>query len=289
MFWTKLSYRIPHSFHYHPALTKKSIIPLHNSINTIDTSSKPEMIQLTEHSSSHQLMIKKTKRSSGNILKTFYPTPTIEDYLGIIYTLSQDGEEIFGARLAELLEVTPPTVTVTLKRMVRDGWITLDPKKKVSLTRKGIDASKTVIRRHMLTEWMLSRILNIPWSQIHEEADKIEHAISDEVEQQLLRTLDDPSSCPHGNPMPDMESISNFWKPITEFNENDHLIIRRIHEFLEQNNELLILLEESEIIPGKEITITQLLPLNKTITLKSNQGSVIFGFDIAKNIFAEKL
>ena len=222
-------------------------------------------------------------------MKTFYPTPTIEDYLGIIYTLSQDGEEIFGARLAELLEVTPPTVTVTLKRMVRDGWITLDPKKMVSLTRKGIDASKTVIRRHMLTEWMLSRILNIPWSQIHEEADKIEHAISDEVEQQLLRTLDDPSSCPHGNPMPDMESISNFWKPITEFNENNHLIIRRIHEFLEQNNELLILLEESEIIPGKEITITQLLPLNKTITLKSNQGSVIFGFDIAKNIFAEKL
>ena len=167
-------------------------------------------------------------------MKTYLPTPTIEDYLGIIYTLSQDGEEIFGARLAEILEVTPPTVTVTLKRMVRDGWINLNSKKKISLTKKGIEASKTVIRRHMLTEWMLARILKIPWSQIHEEADKIEHTISEEVEQQLLKTLDDPSSCPHGNPMPDMESISDSWKPIVEFNKNDHLIIRRIHELLEE-------------------------------------------------------
>ena len=222
-------------------------------------------------------------------MTTFLPTPTIEDYLGIIYILSKDGEQIFGARLAELLEVTPPTVTITLKRMVRDGWISFDQKKKIALTQSGEDAAKAVIRRHMLTEWMLSRILNIPWSQIHDEADKIEHTISKDVEQQLLITLDDPTSCPHGNPMPDMESITDEWRPINEFSENDHLIIKRIHEFLEQDNELLVLLENQEIVPGKEIVISQLLPLNKTITLKTNKGHVTFGCDIATNIFAEKV
>ena len=100
------------------------------------------------------------------------PTPTIEDYLGIIYTLERDGEVVIGARLSELLEVSPPTVTVTLRRMVRDGWIDYDKSKKIKLTPLGIEAAKNVIRRHMLTEWMLAKILNLPWSKVHEEAHK---------------------------------------------------------------------------------------------------------------------
>ena len=94
------------------------------------------------------------------------PTATIEDYLGIIYTLERDGEKVIGARLAEILHVSPPTVTVTLKRMVREGWIQIDAKKQISLTPAGKDAAHSVIRRHMLTEWLLSRVLDIPWSDL---------------------------------------------------------------------------------------------------------------------------
>lgn len=93
------------------------------------------------------------------------PTPTIEDYLGIIYTLERDGEIVFGARLSKLLEVSAPTVTVTLHRMVRDGWIKVDKAKKIQLTPAGVTAAKKLIRRHMLTEWMLAKILNLPWSR----------------------------------------------------------------------------------------------------------------------------
>ena len=217
------------------------------------------------------------------------PTPTIEDYLGVIYTLQRDGEEVYGARLADLLEVSPPTVTVTLRRMVRDGWIRLDSSKKVFLTKTGILAAKAVIRRHMLTEWMLSKILGVPWSEVHEEADKIEHSISSGVEQSLLQKLKDPELCPHGNPMPGAEAISDSWNPITELKVGEKLIIRRIHEFLEDDQELLKFLETHHVIPGTSFIVKEFLPFNKTLTLINRDEEVTLGFDIAGSIYVEKI
>lgn len=215
------------------------------------------------------------------------PSPTIQDYLGIIYTLERDGEEVIGARLSELLEVSAPTVTVTLRRMVRDGWITITPAKKIDLTPKGVEAAKAVIRRHMLTEWMLAKILNLPWSKVHEEADKIEHSISSEVELSLIDTLDDPTQCPHGNPMPGQESLSLNWKPLADAAANDRIIIRRIHEFLEQDPVLMDFLEANRIVPGEQAVVFEVLPFNKTITLKNNSGTVTLGLDIARSIYIE--
>ena len=216
------------------------------------------------------------------------PTPTIEDYLGIIFTLERDGEEVIGARLSELLEVSAPTVTVTLRRMVRDGWITITPVKKIQLSPKGVEAAKAVIRRHMLTEWMLAKILNLPWSKVHEEAHKIEHSISSEVELSLIDKLDDPALCPHGNPMPGQESISSKWKPLADCITGDKIIIERIHEFLEEDPVLMDYLESHQIVPGKQAVINEILPFNKTITLKNESGNVTLGLDIAKSIYIEK-
>jgi DtxR family Mn-dependent transcriptional regulator len=216
------------------------------------------------------------------------PTPTIEDYLGIIFTLERDGEEVIGARLSELLEVSAPTVTVTLRRMVRDGWIDLNPSKKIHLTPKGVNAAKAVIRRHMLTEWMLAKILNLPWSKVHEEAHKIEHSISPEVELSLIDKLDDPALCPHGNPMPGHEALSFKWIPLEECSTGDKIIIERIHEFLEEDPVLMDFLESNQIVPGKIATVSEVLPFNKTITLKNAAGTVTLGLDITKSIFIEK-
>ena len=221
--------------------------------------------------------------------KSKSPTPTIEDYLGIIYTLHRDGEEVYGARLAELLNVSAPTVTVTLQRMVRDEWIVLDEGKKIHFTNSGLAAASTIIRRHMLTEWMLSKILKLPWSEIHEEADRIEHTISGDVEKSLQETLDDPTHCPHGNPMPGSESYSDSWRPISAFHEKDQVIIRRIHEFLESDHELMKYLENHHALPGSLATIIEVLPFNKTIKLKFSDQTVILGFDVASNIFVEPI
>lgn len=217
------------------------------------------------------------------------PTPTIEDYLGIIYTIHRDGEEVHGARLAELLNVSAPTVTVTLQRMVRDEWIVLDEEKKIYLTESGLAAARTIIRRHMLTEWMLAKILKLPWSEIHDEADKIEHTISGDVEKSLKETLADPTHCPHGNPMPGTELYSNTWRPLSAFHKEDQVIIRRIHEFLEDDRELLKYLEKYCVLPGTQATIIEVLSFNKTIKINVAGQSVILGMDVANSIFVEPI
>jgi len=217
------------------------------------------------------------------------PSPTIEDYLGIIYTLFRDGEKIYGARLADLLNVSAPTVTLTLRRMARDGWITVNATKRVQLTPQGIQAAHAVIRRHMLTEWMLAKILDIPWSEIHEEAHRLEHSISNDVEKSLSAALQGPTQCPHGNPMPGSEDVSNTWLPLDGCLENDLVVIRRIHEFLEDDQELLRFLEENRIMPGMAARIFALRPSSRKLILTVDGKNVALDFDIANHIFVEKL
>ncbi len=217
------------------------------------------------------------------------PTPTIEDYLGVMYTLDRDGESIIGAKLSELLEVSAPTVTVTLKRMIRDNWITMDQKKEIHLTKKGVAAAASIIRRHMLTEWMLSRILDVPWSQVHEEAHKIEHSISTDVAEKMQERLDDPKLCPHGNPFPGFEKMTQTWLPLVDLEQGDHFIIRRIHEFGEEDVELMGFLQKNKIQPAQQGSVKEKLPFNETFTLQISDAAVSLGFKTAKLIFVEKV
>lgn len=217
------------------------------------------------------------------------PTPTIEDYLGVMYTLDCDGESIIGAKLSELLEVSAPTVTTTLKRMIRDQWITMDEKKEIHLTKKGTAAAVSIIRKHMLTEWMLSRILDVPWSQVHEEAHKIEHSISTDVAEKMQERLDDPKLCPHGNPFPGFEKMTKDWVALSELEQGNRFIIRRIHEFGEEDLELMTFLQKNEIKPAQMGTVKEKLPFNETITLQIAHSAVPLGFKTAKMIFVEKI
>jgi DtxR family transcriptional regulator, Mn-dependent transcriptional regulator len=216
------------------------------------------------------------------------PTPTIEDYLAIIYVMEHDGDDVIAARLAESMEVTRSTVTVTLQRMERDGWIATDLGKDIRLTDAGCEAARSVIRRHMLTEWMLARMLNVPWSRIHAEADQMEHSISAEIETQMRTNLDDPQFCPHGNPLPGYEHIAAGWLPLTGMLPGEKFTIRRIHETAENNRELLEFLELNGIVPGASAEVTEILSFNQTLSLQLEKQKVALGFPAAKYIFVEK-
>jgi DtxR family Mn-dependent transcriptional regulator len=215
------------------------------------------------------------------------PTPTIEDYLAILYVMERDGEEVVAARLAESLDVAPPTVSITLKRMERDGWIVSDPQKGAHLTEAGCDAASSVIRRHMLTEWMLARMLKVPWSRVHAEADQLEHSISAEIEDQMRTNLDNPQFCPHGNPLPGYEHAADQWLPLIEVPAGEQVIIRRIHETAEEDPELLKYLEVHGIFPGTAVEVHEVLAFNQTIGLKVGNKDVIIGFPAARFIFVE--
>jgi DtxR family Mn-dependent transcriptional regulator len=129
-------------------------------------------------------------------------TPTIEEYLESIYNMAMEGDTVIGARLAERFRVSAPTVTETLKRMVRDGLVAMDDRRQITLTPRGIELAEAVLRRHRLTERFLVDMLGMQWHQVHEEACRLEHHISGAVEERVVAALDHPTTCPHGNPIP---------------------------------------------------------------------------------------
>jgi DtxR family transcriptional regulator, iron-dependent repressor len=126
----------------------------------------------------------------------------VEEYCETIYNMSMEGDAVIGARLAEKFSVAPPTVTETLKRLVRDGLVEMDQRRQVTLTPKGVDLAEAVLRRHRLTERFLVDMLGMQWHQVHEEACRLEHYISGAVEERVVTSLHAPTTCPHGNPIP---------------------------------------------------------------------------------------
>jgi DtxR family Mn-dependent transcriptional regulator len=209
---------------------------------------------------------------------------TIQDYLSLIYVMERDNEPVVGSRLAELLGVTPPTVTNTLKRMTRDGLITMN-KDGTHLTEAGWEAARVVMRRHMLMEWMMVKTL--PWSKLHSEAHQLEHAISTMTETALMEQLGRPQTCPHGNPLPGCEPAVAAWVPLTKIPAGETIIIRRIHELAEENAQLLAYLETKRIMPGTRATVAEILPFNQTITVEVEGRPVTLGNAAARYVFAE--
>ncbi|MFZ5909814.1 MAG: metal-dependent transcriptional regulator [Chloroflexota bacterium] len=208
----------------------------------------------------------------------------VQDYLSLIYVMERDNEPVVGSRLAELLGVTPPTVTNTLKRMTRDGLITMNADG-THLTEQGWSAARTVMTRHMLMEWMMLKTL--PWSKLHSEAHHLEHAISAMAESALMEQLGHPQTCPHGNPLPGCDEAVAGWIPLTQVEAGRAVIIRRIHELAEENAPLLEYLEKNNLMPGVPAEVVEILPFNQTISLKVGGRLVTLGNAAAKYIFVE--
>ncbi|MFZ5819713.1 MAG: metal-dependent transcriptional regulator [Chloroflexota bacterium] len=209
---------------------------------------------------------------------------TVQDYLSLIYVMERDNEPVVGSRLAELMGVTPPTVTNTLKRMTRDGLITMNADG-THLTEQGWSAARTVMTRHMLMEWMMLKTL--PWSKLHGEAHHLEHAISAMTESALMEQLGHPQTCPHGNPLPGCDEAVAGWVPLTQVEAGRAVIIRRIHELAEENAPLLEYLEKNNLMPGVPAEVVEILPFNQTISLKVGERLVTLGNTAAKHIFVE--
>lgn len=214
---------------------------------------------------------------------------TIEDYLETLYILQRDGVPIVGARLAEMMKVTPPTVTNTLKRMTRDDLVTTSDAQGLLLTEQGMEMARSVIRRHMLTEWLLMRVLKVPWSQTHSEAHNLEHTVSEMIEERMRDNLGNPTTCPHGNPMPGFEAAALAWLPLINLTPGVKIVIRRVHELGENDPDLMGFLEENGLVPGAEAEVIDRLQFNQTMALKLSDRIVSLGFPAARFIFVEKL
>lgn len=186
---------------------------------------------------------------------------TVEEYLETIYNMSAENEVVIGARLAEKFGVSAPTVTEMLKRLVRDGYIEMDRKRQVTLTEAGNQAAEAVLRRHRLTERFLVDVLGMQWHQVHEEACRLEHFISGAVEARVITSLNNPTTCPHGNPIPGM--VPNARTYLTEHDAvrlgsigvGEKVKILCISEVVEDEEALILYLHEKGLTPGTELTV----------------------------------
>ena len=217
------------------------------------------------------------------------PTATVEDYLALIYVFERDGHAAIATRLAEQLGVSLPTATATVKRMVRDGWASVDDKKTIHLTSDGGQKARAVMRRHYLIEAMLRQVLGVPWSQVHKEAHAMEHVISDDTLVRMQKVLENPHTCPHGNPLPGEEKMIAHWVKLSELKPDESGVIRRIHEFAEDNADLMAFLEKNGLMPGAHIVVRDVMPFNETIALEVNGQPVVLGQTTAQWIYADHI
>ena len=186
---------------------------------------------------------------------------TVEEYLETIYNMSAENEVVIGARLAEKFRVSPPTVTEMLKRLVRDGYVEMDNKRQVTLTEAGNQAAEAVLRRHRLTERFLADMLGMQWHQVHEEAGRLEHFISGAVEERVIASLNYPTTCPHGNPIPgSVPNARAYLKDqgavrLSTVAPGEKATILLISEVVEDEEALILYLHEKGLTPGTRLIV----------------------------------
>ena len=184
--------------------------------------------------------------------------PAFEEYCEAIFELHEDDVAVIQARIAERLGVSRPAVSEMIRRMEGEGLVTIEGG--VRLTADGQVLAERVVRRHRLAERLLTDILGLSWADAHQEAGRWEHVISDAVEAAIVRLLDDPTTCPHGNPIPGTAYEAPTTVDLSALGVGDGFTVMRIPEELEFTPGLLEFLEDASIQPGHVGTVTASSP-----------------------------
>ena len=203
-----------------------------------------------------------------------------EDYLKAIWEMAEENQTPISARLAEELDVTPPAVTAAVKRMARDGHVKVQ-RGQILLTNKGRKVAERLMLRHQLAEMLLTEIIGLPWAKSHAEAERLEHAISPEVEALLLKRFAAHKTCPHGVPL--SGGVSQLRKQggvlLSELNAGDSASILCVYE---KDEGFLDFLEGLHLLPSVKVEVlnrnydetltlrvaNQTIPLGKTATTR---------------------
>ncbi len=191
--------------------------------------------------------------------------PAFEEYCETIFELEEDDVAVIQARMAERLQVSRPAVSEMIKRLETEGLITTDGA--IRLTPAGQGLAQRVVRRHRLAERFLTDMLGMSWAEAHHEAGRWEHVISDGVEAAMDRVLGNPTTCPHGNPIPGSRYLAPAMIPLSDVVVGSRFTITRIPEELEFTPGLLDFLEESSILPGHAGVLSSTSP-DGTITIE---------------------
>ncbi len=194
-------------------------------------------------------------------------TPAHEDYVKAIYTLRARGVEVNNSALANHLKVAPASATNMVKKLADLGLVTYEPYQTVELTPAGELVALEVLRHHRLLELYLHDKLNLAWDQVHEEAERLEHVLSEVLEDAIAAALGNPTIDPHGDPIPSkdgkMESVEGVLLSLVELNQ-PHTVVR----VLLQDSDRLIYLGSKGLYPNAQVTVIEHEPFEGPLTVE---------------------
>ncbi|HUO48372.1 MAG TPA: metal-dependent transcriptional regulator [Acidimicrobiales bacterium] len=211
--------------------------------------------------------------------------PPVEEYLETIQALTEEGVPVIQARIAERLGKTAPSVSEMLDRLSADGYVERSGRT-ISLTDQGRTLADSVIRKHRLAERLLVDVIGLPWHKAHLEAGRWEHVISDEVELRLVELLGNPTTCPHGNPIPGSGPAATDATQVSlaEVAPGDTVRLERITEEVELDMASLVYLDEHGLVPGRSARV-QTKADDGSMTLDVDGTDVVLGPGLCHQLF----
>jgi DtxR family Mn-dependent transcriptional regulator len=183
---------------------------------------------------------------------TDHATVAEEEYLQTLFWLQEAGLPMTGANVARAMQLSPPTVHEMIGRLERDGYITRAGDKTISFTDTGAEHAEGVVRRHRLIERFLTDVLGIPWDEVHEEAERLEHAMSPVLEERMLAAIGDAKTCPHGHPIVAGTRIEGV--PLADVEPGASVQVLRLENEAE---DLLHYLKDQGLEPGMSATVRE--------------------------------
>jgi DtxR family Mn-dependent transcriptional regulator len=214
----------------------------------------------------------------------------IEDYLVAIYVLEREGLTVISARVAEHVGVSPVTMHEMVRRLMQSGYVTIDRKKQLRLTPEGRQVAESVYRRHTLAERLMTDVLGLDWAQAHREAHRFEHVITPLIEERLVELLNNPQTCPHGNPIPGVRvPLVEASVPLSTIPEGSMVEMARISEEAERDSQLLGYLDAHGVKPGIIFLVAQVAPWIGTIMLRREDDEFPIGLQVATKLHVRLL
>jgi len=215
------------------------------------------------------------------VLDRFHPP--VEEYLETIFALEEEGIPVIQARLAERLGKAAPSVSEMLDRLEADGLITRTGRK-ISMTPAGKALAEGVVRKHRLAERLLVDIIGLDWDKAHIEAGRWEHVISDDVEARLVVLLGNPTTCPHGNPIPGATPDGARQRSLAEAQPGEQIRLVRITESVEHEADSLTYLGDNGLTPGTLAVVQSRAP-DGTLTLVLGDAAIALGPAMTERMF----
>jgi DtxR family Mn-dependent transcriptional regulator len=208
----------------------------------------------------------------------------MEDYIKAIYVLERDtGGRVSTSALAEHLDVTAPTVSSMMEKLADRGLVDREEYKGVTLTDEGEVVALEILRHHRLLESFLTRQLDYDWTDVHDEADRLEHHISEELSNRIAETLDNPGVDPHGDPIPDADLRLPDDEATTRLDDIDvgaRVTVQRVRH---RTDEELAYLADAGIEPGAELTVVDVAPIGM-VTVEQDGERQSLPADVASAI-----